>query len=186
MLSIGRVMLWGVLAVSIAFFVTVSSVVWTRDVVHSQEELAHVSFGFPIPFVSQSFDSHSPPVTFFPHAYGLGAPQEYPLSFFPRAFLGAWLLTSCAVWVGIVAVYVGIPATRSWLERFLMWGVVGVIVLIVAAIALFLGAIIVSTASMKGRVVSDPACPEEHCVLHRDSMPIPPPVPTAGVPYSAD
>lgn len=77
---------FAILLLSVVF--TFSSLFWTRNTVHKQEELSGIELGWPVPFVVQDYSQLSPPQQWFANRIGLGTPQEYPASlrFLPLSF----------------------------------------------------------------------------------------------------
>lgn len=68
---------FAILLLSVIF--TLGTLFWTSDIVNDHNDLSSIDLGWPVDFVSQSKSQLDPPDWWFPHSYGLGAPQEYPL-----------------------------------------------------------------------------------------------------------
>ena len=69
----------GIAILFLSVIFTLSSVMWTSDVVLSQADMGSIKLGWPIDFLIQDRSQLDPPTWWFPHNMGLGLPQEYAI-----------------------------------------------------------------------------------------------------------
>lgn len=72
-----------------------------RTEVRAEAELPQVSFGLPVPWVSQDMSGLDPSQEALPLAMSFGAPQEYATSLVASGTIASFVL--CALALGIVA-----------------------------------------------------------------------------------
>ena len=82
-----------VMSVIMGFVLAISTLYWAKDTAYTHDDLASIELGWPLKFLVQDFSQLDPPDWWYPHQFGFGMPQEFPIQFLDElSFLLDWTI----------------------------------------------------------------------------------------------